>query len=181
MKKKEIDTRIQGNNPDGINRTRGNKLLIPHPSILLQHALDYMAEVDAEPLQVADAIRSGNNAGQLFYVPKQRPYTANGFGVYLVDKGVVGAFRTFLNYWHNSSGNCTAFVDTVDYIKNKMFAQKFEGAAAGIFNYAIIAAELGLKTQTEHTEKTINLEVDVSQLSDAALEEIERVAASQQQ
>lgn len=167
-----------GNNPRGVNRTRGRDRLITTPEMLLQYAEQYCDHVDKNPILSHDVFKSGNNAGESFYVKKQRPYTMQGFSVYLVDHGVIGAPRTLLDYWYNLNGTAYAYVDVVDYIKDKMFAQKFEGAAAGIFNPAIIAADLKLKTQTEHTEKTINTEVDVSQLSTSALEEIERIAAA---
>ena len=62
------------------------------------------------------------------------------------------------------------FIAVTKWIKDVIYSQKFEGAAAGLLNSNIIARDLGLKekTETEHTIKTDFSEYSTEELIDRA-------------
>ena len=109
---------------------------------LLHSCKEYMLWIDANPLFERQQKFSGTTCK--FYeadLPKKRPYTVGGMCMYL---GI--ATPTWDDYRrHDKFKAVTAVID--DAIRN----QKFEGAASGFFNPAIIARDLGLVDKQELT------------------------------
>lgn len=81
-----------------------------------------------------------------------RPYTWAGFEAYLFERGVLANLD---HYKCNLENRYQEFIGVIRAIDKIMFAQKFEGAAAGVFNANIIARDLGLadKSQIKVTEE----------------------------
>ena len=75
-----------------------------------------------------------------------RPYTWAGFEAYLFEKGII---TNLDDYRQNVDNRYQDYVGIIRAIGKVMFAQKFEGAAAGAFNANIIARELGLADKSE--------------------------------
>jgi len=82
---------------------------------------------------------------QVVEVDKMRPFTLDGLCVFI---GIVS--KTFRNY-----EKLKDFIPITTHIREIMYSQKFEGAAAGFFNSNIIARDLGLsdKKVLDHQSK----------------------------
>lgn len=108
------------------------------PESLERAAHDYFKWVDENPIiEQKPMISSGEPI--LFPVPKARPYTLAGYCLFS------GIGRT---YFHELSHK-PDFKDVCEWIKEACYAQKFDGAAVGIFNHFIIARDLGLTDKKE--------------------------------
>lgn len=106
------------------------------PQSLAAKAIEYFEWVDTNPLYMAELMKSGDFAGQIANVPKRRPYTLTGFQLFANI-----SHQTFLNYEKRPEKEYFAVCAQ---IRQTVYNQKFEGAAAGFFNHAIIARDLGL-------------------------------------
>lgn len=106
------------------------------PDALYDKALEYFQWVDENPLYMAELMKSGELAGHIAQVPKRRPYTLTGFQLFAEISHV-----TFLAYEKRKEPE---YLTVCRWIRETVYNQKFEGAAAGFFNHAIIARDLGL-------------------------------------
>lgn len=95
--------------------------------------------------------KKGNTflAPDLVSIPTQRPYTLQGLFIFLNISA-----ETFDNY-SKQPGYETHF-EICTHIREIIYNQKFEGAAVGAFNHAIIARDLGLVDKQER--KVLNPE-----------------------
>lgn len=149
---------------------KGQPKKIESPDLLWELAEQYFAEIDANPFKINKLITSGDLAGCIVGVPTIRPYTWSGLGVFCWAAG----YNTRLDeYKSNRRGLYGDYAEVVARISERMYAQKFEGAAVGVFNQSIISADLGLVQKTLTEIKDTTEEIDYSLLSDEALEEIE--------
>lgn len=156
----------------------GQPKKIETPEKLWELAEQYFKSLDDNPFKINKLITSGDLAGCIVGVPTIRPYSWSGLETFVRDAG----FNTRLDeYKANRRGNYDDYTDVVARISQKMFAQKFEGAAVGVFNSSIISADLGLVQKTMTEVKDISDDIDYSQLSDAALEEIENARSKANQ
>ena len=55
--------------------------------------------------------------------------------------------------WYDMKGERKGFPEVCDWIESAFFDWKFQGAAAGLLNHAIIARDLGLRDHTDVTSK----------------------------
>lgn len=106
-----------------------------HPDSLLQKANEYFQWASENPWYKNEAVKSGDNVGDIIPIPTARPLTTQGFCVYA---GIT--YQTFLNY-----ENQEEYFEVIRHIRNITYTQKFEGAAVGAFNANIIARDLGLR------------------------------------
>lgn len=118
----------------------GRQAIYQSADEILHAALEYFAWTDANPL-LKRKTQFSAPVGKFFAAdePHVRPYTLNGLVIYM---GI--AHETWLNYKKNPeySGVCQS-------IETSIYQQKLAGAAAGFFNAAIIARELGLADKQE--------------------------------
>ena len=138
------------------------------PEELWNEFCAYCAEVDENPIKKAEIIKSGFMAGTTFEVPLARPYNWDGFEDWIFEKR---GFVKFNDYKSNKDGRYEDYAWVIERIKKVMRTQKFEGAAAGLFNPNIIAYDLGLAAK-QIIETKGETSVDPSKLSKEALEEI---------
>lgn len=107
------------------------------PEALWEKAIAYFEWVEANPLKEQKAFSSG----LVLDVDKQRAMTIQGFCVYAnINPG------TFYNYETNE-----AYFEIIARIRNVIYTQKFEGAAAGLLESNIISRELGLTDKKDVT------------------------------
>ncbi len=116
----------------------GSKRVFGSPKALLDASYEYFKAVDDNPLYESKAhVVSGFI--EYSETAKKRPYTLGALQIFLQIHG-----KTWATYRKRQefSGVCE-IVESV--IRN----QKFEGAAAGLFNANIIARDLGLTDKSE--------------------------------
>lgn len=135
------------------------------PLELWSKFIEYQENAESNPWYKNEAVKSGDNVGMIIKVPTAKPLTIQGFCAFAHINS-----QTFYNYEKQD-----AYLEICNRIRDIIYNQKFEGAAVGAFNAAIIARDLGLQEKidqkTEHSG-TINHKIDHSKLSDQALREI---------
>ena len=105
------------------------------PEELLEEALSYIAWAANNPIVVEKAF----GTGFIHQNKMPRALTFSGFCVY------ANLSRTTLTEYEGR----IEYAPNLTHIRNLFFAQKFEGAASGIFDSNIIARELGLSDKQE--------------------------------
>lgn len=114
-----------------------NPKIYKTPEDLWAAAVDYFKWCEANPWIKNDFIRGGESAGQIVELKTSRPYTIERFCIHA---GIT--IQTFINY--SSRKGYETFFEISSHIRQIIRTQKFEGAAVGVFNHAIIARDLGL-------------------------------------
>lgn len=111
---------------------------------------EYFAWCDANPWYKKEAIKSGELAGKLVDIPIDRPYTEIGFCSFhgLGEKYLAQLADTLKGKEDEVSIQLSNILTRA---RAKCYAQKFEGAAVGIYNANIIARALGLTDKSETT------------------------------
>ncbi|MDU1904676.1 MAG: terminase small subunit [Dysgonomonas sp.] len=117
------------------------------PDSLWEKALEYFQWVESNPLKEEKAFSSGKRIA----LNKTRAMTATGFCIFA----------------HLSKDSFDRYSQTEEYknvvskIKDVIYTQKFEAAAAGLLETGFIARELGLREQTDITTNGKELNVEV--------------------
>ena len=119
------------------------KILTPEELFLL--AYDYKKHTDDNPTEIEDN-KGTKNVNK---IKLNRPYNWAAFELFVFEK--TGLVK--LEDYRKAKGTYKDFSEIIHIIDNMFFANKFEGAAIGIFKENIIARDLGLKetTKTEHS------------------------------
>lgn len=132
----------------------GREAIFSDPEILWQACEEYFEWVETNPLLEPDLVKF-QGAATVVNIPRPRPFTVSGLCLFLeIDQ------TTWAEYRKNELLSETAArVDAV--IKT----QKFEGAAAGIFNPNIIARDLGLADK-QHVSTSLTHEQALDLLDD---------------
>lgn len=89
----------------------------------------------------AESIKSGEFTGQLVHTPTIPPLTAVGFCNYC---GMLQS--TYIGYKKD-----VRYMQVCESIDQAIYQNKFDGAATGMFNHAIIARDLGLADKKDIT------------------------------
>lgn len=123
----------------------GRDALFSDPEKLLQAAEEYFQWVEQNPLKEQKAF----GTGIIMSMNRMRPYTLGGLCLYLgATKAWWRQFKTSKTFKENDD-----FSTVVTHIEQIIYTQKFEGAAAGLLNSAIIAKDLGLVDKRELTHE----------------------------
>lgn len=118
----------------------GRDQLFSAPQTLWEAACEYFQWCDENPLYTSEMMKAGPLSGEFVSIPHTRPYTIEGFCRYC---------GTGVNYLRNLRNTSTPEMqEVIDMIEATIRQQKFEGAAVGVFNSAIISRDLGLKEYT---------------------------------
>jgi len=129
----------------------GHNKAIGSPDELWSLFVDFEQNLKENPI-----IKSEYNmkAGCLVEIPLERPLTWSRFDCYVNDLGIITDLE---DYRQNRDNRYSDYGGVVTRINKKMYSDKFEGAAVGIYNHNLIARDLGLqdKQQTEHTGEII--------------------------
>ena len=129
------------------------------PEELWQKAIDYFEWIDKNPLKEEKVFGTGAR----MKVNKMRAMTITSFCLFAeVDR------MTFDKYCKDE-----AYIYITTRIRDVIFSQKFEGAAADLLNPSIIARELGLADKSSVTsDTTLHIEVADKETKD----ELEQLA-----
>ena len=122
----------------------GRSKIFTTPKILWEAACEYFEWVKENPWYKNEAIKGGELAGQIIGVPTERAMTISGLCIFLDIEE-----RTFRNYCNEK--DYKDFFPVSTRIVAIIRTQKFEGAAAGLFNANIIARDIGLSEKNDHT------------------------------
>jgi hypothetical protein len=122
--------------PSNVGRPRNFET----PQDLWNECVKYFEHVDSNPI-IKKTTSIGDKGSIYTETEYKRPYTWEGMYVFL-------NVQSLDRYKKN-----IVFVDILTRIKQIIYSQKFEGAAAGVFNANIIARDLGLKDNTDITSK----------------------------
>jgi len=116
------------------------------PEELWDKAIDYFEWCKDNPWLKHEAIKNGQNCGELVKIPCERPYSIGAFCIH----ANISA-QTFFNY-ADAKGYETYF-DVCSRIKEIIDKQHFEGGMVGAYNANIVTRKLGLKEQIDTTTK----------------------------
>lgn len=149
----------------------GRDKIFATPEILLDAACEYFQWCDENPLLDTDF--RGKEVQEV-KIPKMRAYTLHGLCIFL------GVHTKYFNDFEdqirqNNDELAKDFSNVLTRIREIIYTQKFEGAAAGLLNQAIIARDLALKEVTENTNTNYNKDIDLSKLTDDELRELDRI------
>ncbi|MDA8692492.1 DNA-packaging protein [Saprospiraceae bacterium] len=128
-------------------KKHGKPKNIKSPSILWDLFCDYAARCDEHPLNITE-LKTTPKGKETKTTMKPIPYTWDGFEDYLFESGVINDLG---DYEANTDNRYADYATIIKAIKRTIRKQKFEGAAAGIFNSNIIARDLGLSDKKEHS------------------------------
>lgn len=164
----------------GQKRKPGKPKKLRSPLHLLRLAYEYFDKMDRSPWMKAEAIKSGPTAGMLVEVPTQRPYLLAGLERHVWQEcGLV----KLEDYRNNSNGGYDAYSDVIHMIEQIMYDQKVTGAVSGFFNATLTASLCAIPSASKievngglKHEHSGSVKIDMSKLSDAALEEISKQA-----
>lgn len=146
-----------GNQMWKLRSKHGRDTLFESAAKLWEAACEYFQWCDDNPLIEIDY--KGGFATKV-EIPKMRAYTLQGLCLYLHCN--IGYFNDFEKGLKEKGKDATQadsdFSAVITRIRETIFAQKFEGAAAGIFNSNIISRDLGLADKKEVESRTIVVE-----------------------
>lgn len=155
----------------GITPVIGSFPKYKSPEELWQSCCEYFQWTEEHPLYATQVV-AYKGMGSLVKVPKMRAMTITGMCIFL---GIT------IDTWHTYKQKYSDYLVVCISAESVIYHQKFTGAAADLLNASIIARDLGLKDQHEHTGKdggpiqTQQIPVDVSNLSDKELEFLARM------
>ena len=124
----------------------GRKHKINTPNQLLQGALDYLGYLKDNPFPEPKLVAHQGEA-EIYELPKMRAPTLQGLWVHL------GISR---DSWYRMKdpgpdGRGKGFPEVCGWVEDTFYDWKFQGAAAGFLNHAIIARDLGLRDRQDIT------------------------------
>lgn len=128
-------------NKYALENNGGRPRIFSSPLEMYEACMDYFNWCDKNPWYKNELIRGGDLAGLIMAVPVGRPYTLIAMCHYI---GIHE--NTFREY-----ENRKEFLEVVTYVKQRIYNQKYEGAAVGLFNSNIIARDLGLRDNKDLT------------------------------
>lgn len=120
------------------------------PTELWKFACEYFERTAAKEnaFKKQDFIKGGDAAGTIIELDQMRPFTWAGLEVYLGEKNIIDDLELYRANRNNAYSDFKGVIRNIDKI---MYAQKFEGAASGVFNANIIARDLGLAEKSNVT------------------------------
>lgn len=120
--------------------SHGRNKIFSSPQVLWEAATEYFQWCDENPWIKNDVAKAGDHFGEKVEVEVQRPYTIDGFCLFLdIDENTFQRYRKDTPY--------KDFWAVANKIAKAIRTQKFEGATVGVFNANIIARDLGLADQ----------------------------------
>lgn len=129
-----------GNQSWKLRSKHGRDKLFQTPEIMWQAATHYFEWCDNNPLISIEIY--GKDAIKC-EVPKMRPYTLTGLCLFLNCNHAY--FRNFKYQLKKTDPFYEDFNAIIACIEDTIYTQKFEGAAAGLFNANVIIRDLGLR------------------------------------
>lgn len=130
-------------------KKHGKPKNIKTPQILWDSFCEYAEKIDSNPTIVQET-KTTDKRVEVREMQRALPYTWEGFEDYLFEKGLVSDLK---HYKQNKDGAYNDYFPIITHIGKIIRNQKFQGAAAGLFNANIIARDLGLSDKKELDHK----------------------------
>lgn len=157
----------KGNTFWKLRTKHGKDAIFSTPEIMLTAAYEYFDWCIRNPLYKHEAVKGGIKAGDIISVPVDRPFTLSGLCIYLgVNVTYFNHFKARLKNDIEDKSKVYTYENVISHIEEIIYSQKFNGAAVGIFNHAIIARDLGL---ADKTDLKISAKDTINKLSDDQL------------
>lgn len=140
----------KGNNFWELRSKHGRDRLFATPELMWEAAVEYFQWCVDNPL--IEVAYYGKEAERV-EIPKIRAFTMQALCIYLDCNTVY--FNHFENDIKGREDEISkGFSQIVTRIRETIYSQKFEGAAAGLLNHNIIARDLGLVDKRENDDRT---------------------------
>lgn len=141
----------KGNQFWKLRAKHGRDRLFKNPQELWKAICEYFQWCDNNPLKKQEILKYRDSYEKVDS-DLLRPYTLNGLCLYL------GCNLKYFHHFENSVKDkddelSNDFSNIITRAREIIYNQKFEGAAANLFNANIIARELGLSEKNENTVK----------------------------
>lgn len=120
----------------------GRDKLFESPELLWEAACEYFQWCEDNPLTTVDY--KGKDADKVIY-ELPRAFTLTGLCVFL------NCSTEYLRHFEKNNKDSKDFMPIITRIRDVIYTQKFEGAAAGLFKENLISRELGLAEKRENT------------------------------
>lgn len=140
MTAKKINKFPEGNQLWKLRKSHGRPKKFKTPGALWNKATKYFDWCEANPLY-EEVLVTNRGDYQRVKVARMRPMTIRGLCLHLGT-----THKTWNDYRKDPE-----YADVCDSIDSVIYEQKFTGAAANLLNPSIIARDLALKDQQEHT------------------------------
>ena len=139
----------KGNRFWELRAKHGRDRLFATPELMLNAAIEYFQWCLDNPLIEIDFMNTKNGIVKV-EKPKMRAFTMHGLCSYL------DANTVYFNHFEDSIKGkdddlSKGFCKVITHIREMIYNQKFQGAAAGFLNPNIIARDLGLKDNQDIT------------------------------
>ena len=157
----------EGNQFWRLRSKHGRNKIFATPELMLEAAYEYFQWCIDNPLIEVD-FRNSKIGLQKVEIPKMRAFTIEGLTCYLDVNTLY--FNDFEKNIKNKNDSVSKdFSKVITHVKQIIYRQKFEGAAAGFLNANIIARDLGLadNSKTEHTGLPAPINIHVSSKENA--------------
>lgn len=173
---------------DSLDRKKFGRKAFESADHLYRRALEYFQWCDTHPMYRTEQLKkpgpplkmpdgSTVPGETLVEIPLKRPYTMGGLCIYL---GVHSSyFRNFESKRREGraptakyipiGGDDEEFLEVIDFIKESVYTQQYEGAVAGQFQANIVARGIGLADKTEIDQRTTEVK-EVFKIGDKFLE-----------
>ena len=139
----------KGNRFWELRSKHGRKRLFETPELLWEAACEYFEWIENNPLMQLDY--KGKDATPV-EIPHIRPYTIQGLCLYLDCNSLY--FNQFEKSLKEKEDEISEDFSTIlSRIRETIYRQKFEGASCGFYNANIIARDLQLTENIDHTTK----------------------------
>lgn len=142
--------------------TVGRDRLFADPATLKRACIEYFDHNKNNPIMIAETVKFMGKA-TITYVPTEAPLTIGGLCLFLQIN-----FQTWKNY--ATKEGYEDFFEVCEWVEGVIRQQKFAGAAAGVFNAAIIARDLGLADKSELDHKSSDGSMTPSAIDSAVIQ-----------
>lgn len=141
-----------------LRATHGRDTIFSHPDAMWEAACEYFAEVEDNPLFEHDYV--GKDAFEV-NKRKMRPFTYQGLALFCDVHS-----KYFIEFEEAMRGReddiSKGFSDVLTRIRDVIYTQKYEGAAAGFFNANLVSKDLGINEHVKTTNQNTNLNGDLT-------------------
>lgn len=150
----------------------GKDKLFATPEIFVNEAIKYFNWCESNKWIVQDFIKSGQDAGKIVNLERDRPMSIEGLCNFL---GIT--YQTFSNY--EKDERYKDYFDVLSYVRKVVEVNQFEGGSVGVFNSAIMIRKLGLKDSLEHSGEVNNTITSITftqrTIEDTEFNEVQRM------
>lgn len=107
-------------------------IAIKTPLELLQHCQNYIQWCEENPIKKVDIVKGGENAGQLLYIPTERPLTLKGFCVYMVRSW------SWYRKLRRDTKDDVDFQTVLSWFENLCESQRIDMAIVGVYPHQLV-------------------------------------------